>query len=323
MSKLVDSSLEILKILHAPSNLLNERSALVLIALVGLGPNDDFKKATNKRLSIVGNKKEKGYPGIMQFLKLAYGKDYAENSRETFRRVDIHTMIQLGIVEKNADDKSIPTNSSKNHYSLIPEFVNVLRVFGKRSFQGKLKEFIDDSEVRNRRYKKQEELQEIEVTLPNGKLVKFSPGDHNELQGRIIDAFLSIFAPGSEVLYVGDTTDKYLVLDEDKLTELGLDLSKTSHTKLPDVVLFDKKRNWVFFIEAVTSHGPIGDKRMHSLEKMTSKLKAGSVFVTAFLNRKDFRKFSADIAWESEVWIAENPNHMIHFNGDRFMGPRK
>jgi type II restriction enzyme len=186
-----------------------------------------------------------------------------------------------------------------------------------------LKEFIDDSEVRNRRYKKQEELQEIEVTLPNGKLVKFSPGDHNELQGRIIDAFLSIFAPGSEVLYVGDTTDKYLVLDEDKLTELGLDLSKTSHTKLPDVVLFDKKRNWVFFIEAVTSHGPIGDKRMHSLEKMTSKLKAGSVFVTAFLNRKDFRKFSADIAWESEVWIAENPNHMIHFNGDRFMGPRK
>ncbi|MFS2517149.1 MULTISPECIES: BsuBI/PstI family type II restriction endonuclease [Parabacteroides] len=30
----------------------------------------------------------------------------------------------------------------------------------------------------------------------------------------------------------------------------------------------------------------------------------------------------ADIAWETEVWIAENPGHMIHFNGDRFIGPR-
>ncbi len=29
----------------------------------------------------------------------------------------------------------------------------------------------------------------------------------------------------------------------------------------------------------------------------------------------------AQIAWESEVWIAEEPMHMIHFNGERFLGP--
>ena len=28
------------------------------------------------------------------------------------------------------------------------------------------------------------------------------------------------------------------------------------------------------------------------------------------------------INWDTEVWIAELPEHMIHLNGDQFMGPR-
>jgi adenine-specific DNA-methyltransferase len=43
--------------------------------------------------------------------------------------------------------------------------------------------------------------------------------------------------------------------------------------------------------------------------------------VTAFPDRVTFRKFAKDIAWETEVWIADNPDHMIHFNGDKFLGP--
>lgn len=323
MIKNIALSVEILKEIGAPKSLLNERSALVLLALSGTKPTDTFRTSTNDRLSIVGNKKGKGYPGIMQFLREEYNKNYAENSRETIRRVDIHTMIQLGIVEKNADDKSIPTNSSKNHYSLIPEFAELLKYYGKKSFPTRLKEFINQSKSRNKRYKKVEKLQEIKVTLPNGELISFSPGDHNELQGRIIESFVPIFAPNSTVIYVGDTSNKYLVLDKKKLKQIGLDLSKSSHTKLPDVVLFDEEKNWTFFIEAVTSHGPIGNKRMHTLEKMASKLATGIIYITAFLDRSSFRKFSSDIAWESEVWIASNPEHMIHFNGDKFMGPRK
>jgi hypothetical protein len=45
------------------------------------------------------------------------------------------------------------------------------------------------------------------------------------------------------------------------------------------------------------------------------------VFVTAFLNRRGLLKYLGAIAWETEVWVADTPDHMIHFNGERFLGP--
>ncbi|WP_283240947.1 BsuBI/PstI family type II restriction endonuclease, partial [Vibrio parahaemolyticus] len=94
-----------------------------------------------------------------------------------------------------------------------------------------------------------------------------------------------------------------------------------SHDKLPDVVVYDEKRQWLFLIEAVTSHGPVSPKRWLELEKALNGCSVGRVYVTAFPHRVEFRKNAADIAWETEVWIADNPDHMIHFNGDRFLGP--
>jgi len=45
------------------------------------------------------------------------------------------------------------------------------------------------------------------------------------------------------------------------------------------------------------------------------------VFVTAFLDRKAMVKHLNQISWETEVWIADAPDHLIHFNGERFLGP--
>ena len=323
MKKNVNAALEILALFGADKSLLNKRSALVLLTLAGVKPDADFRQTSNQRYSIVGNKRGRGYSGIMQFMREEYDANYAENSRETIRRTDIHQMVQLGLVEHNADDKTIPTNSSRNHYSLRPEIVAILRNYGKRGFRKLVETYIETNEERNQRYTAKKTLSQVQVTLPDGREISFSPGDHNELQGRIIESFSPQFTPGAEVLYVGDTANKYLLLESDKLRRLGLDLSRESHTKLPDVVLHDVRRNWLIFVEAVTSHGPIGKKRMHELETMANDLSIGVVYVTAFLDRSTFRKYSADIAWETEVWIAETPKHMIHFNGDRFLGPRK
>lgn len=322
MRKIVKEALEILNLIHAPKTLNNERSAMVLLALCGIGPKEDWSNASDPRLSIVGNKKGTGYPGIMQFLREAYRKRYAENSRETIRRVDIHTMIQLGVVVQNIDDPTIPTNSSRNHYSLAAEFIPVLRAFRTDSFDSLLQGFLSSRSNFNRRYSAETVLSKVTVKLPSGTVLSLSPGAHNELQGRIIEAFIPAFDPKAEVLYCGDTTDKYLFIDKLKLESIGINIAQESHTKLPDIVLYNSERNWLYLIEAVTSHGPIGKKRMHNLEEMLTQTEAGLIFITAFLTRASFRKFSHDIAWETEVWIAENPKHMVHFNGDRFMGPR-
>jgi len=45
------------------------------------------------------------------------------------------------------------------------------------------------------------------------------------------------------------------------------------------------------------------------------------LYVTAFLDFMSFKRYAADIVWESEVWVAAFPDHMIHFNGDKFVGP--
>ena len=166
----------------------------------------------------------------------------------------------------------------------------------------------------------------ISVKLPNGDVIKLSPGKHNQLHADIIHDFCSRFiGEGGRLLYIGDTASsrdeggKLMYLESDYLETLGV--LPMSHDKLPDVVVYDENRQWLFLIEAVTSHGPVSPKRLLELEQAFKGCKVGLVYVTAFPNRAEFRKNAAEIAWQTEVWIADNPSHMIHFNGERFLGP--
>ena len=154
----------------------------------------------------------------------------------------------------------------------------------------------------------------------NGQDFSFSPGKHNELQKAIIEEFAPRFAPNSECLYVGDTIEKDLVKNVEKLTELGFEI--TLHDKMPDVVLYREDKDWLYFVESVTSVGPMDPKRILEITEMTKDVTAGKIFVTAFPDFKTYKKFSEKLAWETEVWIAEMPEHMIHLDGDKFLGPR-
>ena len=120
---------------------------------------------------------------------------------------------------------------------------------------------------------------------------------------------------------MGDTTKKNLFLDEDKLKKINF--FELAHDKLPDVIAYSEKKNWLYLIEAVTTANPITELRRSVLLRAASACTADLIFVTAFLDRDTYRKFAKDIAWETEVWIADAPEHMIHFNGDKFLGPHK
>jgi hypothetical protein len=94
-----------------------------------------------------------------------------------------------------------------------------------------------------------------------------------------------------------------------------------SHGKMPDVILHFTKKNWLLLVESVTSHGPVDGKRHGELTKLFAGSKAGLVYVTAFPNRSIMSRYLSEIAWETEVWVADAPSHLIHFNGVRFLGP--
>lgn len=164
-----------------------------------------------------------------------------------------------------------------------------------------------------------ENTERFMYSVPKAKRKK-TPSKHNQLQKAIIEEFAPRFAPDSEYLYVGDTIQKDMVKNIEKLYQLGFEI--TLHDKMPDVVLYREDKNWIYFIESVTSVGPMDPKRIIEIESMTKNVTAGKIYVTAFLDFATFKKFSQQLAWETEVWIADMPDHMIHLNGDKFLGPR-
>ena len=311
MSKL-DEAIHILVCLGLPEKQQNERSALTLLALSGIGPKDDWKDTTQPMLRTVD---------IMDVMREVYGKDYKPNSRETIRRQTLHQFEQARLVDRNPDDPSRATNSGKTCYALSNEMAEVVRLFGTDDFDAKVADFLKEQGSLQLAYKKRRETAGVPLVLADGSTVILSAGEHNDLQVAIINEMGPIFAPKATVLYVGDTAKKNLIFEEKQLAKLKFGINQ--HDKLPDVVLYDKKRNWLFLIEAVTSHGPVSPKRFGELEEMLADCPADPIYITAFLTRAEFRKYAADIAWETEVWIQENPGHMIHFNGHKFLGPYK
>lgn len=197
--------------------------------------------------------------------------------------------------------------------------LSLIHCFGTERWESEKQDFLQSHETLIDLYASKRTMRKMPVRI-NGGDFTFSPGKHNQLQKAIIEEFAPRFAPNTECLYVGDTTEKDLVKNVEKLQELGFAI--TLHDKMPDVVLYSEEKDWLYFIESVTSVGPMEPKRIKEIEEMTEGVTAGKIYVTAFLDFKTFKKFSGMLAWETEVWIADMPNHMIHLNGDKFLGPR-
>ena len=254
----------------------------------------------------------------MDYLKRHYATDYAPNTRETFRRQVLHQFVQAGVADYNPFEPDLPPNSPRAHYALSHLALQTVRAFGTSEWPNAAHKFNHDNQ--GSRERRTRERHFVPVRMPDGKQLELSPGSHNALQRAVVEEFVPRFAPGARLLYLGDAAKKDLVVDEDRLTALGVAFSDRG--KLPDILLHDEKRNWLFLIEAVTSHGPVSNKRVVELDALLAKCDAGRVYVTAFLDFTEFRRHMKVVAWETEVWLSEAPDHMIHYNGDRFLGPR-
>ncbi len=255
----------------------------------------------------------------MAWVDKAYQKKYAPNTRETFRRQTLHQFVDAAIALYNPDKPDRPVNSPDAVYQVSPEALTMFRAYGSAQWDKSLKEFMAAAGSLAERNARTRNFRFVSVKIGQGQSLKLSPGNHSELIARVIDTFAPRFAPGSKLLYAGDTGKKLGYFDETALSKLGITIN--SKGKMPDVVLNFARKRWLLLVEAVTSHGPVDAKRHRELTKLFSGSKFGLVYVTAFLNCRTFAKYAKEIAWETEVWIAETPDHMIHLNGERFLGP--
>jgi hypothetical protein len=197
----------------------------------------------------------------------------------------------------------------------------LLRTFGTSGWHESLAAYLGKRETLVARYAMAREQNRIPVEIAPGQEITLSPGEHSQLIRAIITDFAPRFAPGSLLIYAGDTGEKWGYFDAPLLAGLGVDVDL--HGKMPDVVLHFTAKNWLLLIESVTSHGPVDGKRHVELAKLFAKSTAGLVYMTAFPNRAIMSRYLGKIAWETEVWVADAPSHLIHFNGVRFLGPYK
>ncbi|MFV0282064.1 MAG: BsuBI/PstI family type II restriction endonuclease, partial [Rhodoblastus sp.] len=246
---------EILKALRLPEKQTRKPSAYVLLALCGLKPSDPWSAATREARTIT--------KGLMDFMADHHGKIYKPNSREQVRRQSIHQFIQAAVADKNPFGLKA-TNSQDSHYAVTEIALSAIQAFGTKHWEEKLAEFhaAQDSIIAN----EEKALGIVPVTFPDGTEIELSYGEHNELQRDIVEQFASRFAQGAMVIYVGDTAKKDLFRADEKIAALGITF--TSHDKLPDVLLYDNEKDWLFLVEAVTSHGPMSQKRLTELEPM-------------------------------------------------------
>lgn len=305
-----NEAVEVLKLLGFGPRQSNDTAAYTLLALLDLDAERVWEKAGNPM---------RGITPIIEFIYQNFGVKYAPNTRETVRDEAVKYFVEAGILIRNPDDPARPVNSGKTVYQVEVNALELFRSFGSKTWVRRLKKYMAKREKIRSELTGKRKLTRIPVKLPGEKIVTLSAGGQNPLIKQVIEEFCSRFTPGCVIVYIGDAENKFLYMESDYLKRLGVVIEPSA--KMPDLIAHDMKRNWLLIVEAVTSAGPIDMKRRMELKYLFKGCSAGLVFVTAFENRWSFGRFQNIISWETEVWIAEDPDHIIHFDGEKFLGP--
>lgn len=317
---LVDEALQVLVALGVPLDGLTmrrkEKMAKAFLAVANLKPGMAWRHAKDN-----DHHHQLQTRQIITFMNAHLSEAIADSSYDDIRRKDLALPVEALVIVKSAKNPDANTNDGTRGFALNPLAAQAIRQFGTPQWQASLGQFLRGRQPLADQLRRDRDLARVPVQIGVGVSLTFSPGKHNVLQKSIIESFLAVFGFGAEVLYVGDTANKSLFVNRAGLAELKF--FELAHDKLPDVVAYSKARNWLYLIEAVTTANPITELRRRTLAELTRACTADVIFITAFPDRTTYRKFAKDIAWETEAWIADAPEHMIHFNGDKFLGPYK
>lgn len=306
--------LEILKEVGIPfegmSDLRLRRIAQACMAIGGI-------KTTFKEVKSVKDGNFLRTREILKYENENFGENISPGSYDDIRRKDLKLLVLGNIAINSSSLESQATNDGSRGYCLSDEFADLLQAFGTEYWNKAVERYKNRAKSLKEELSKKREAKKVPVKLPSGEELLLSYGEHNQLQKAIIEKFLTIYGDGCEVLYVGDTSNKSLYKNDKILKELKFfDLE---HEELPDIIAYNKEKNLLFLIEAFHCTGQWDKTRLFKVQSKLKECKANIVYISAFETINQFKKYSNNIAWETEVWIADIPEHMIHFNGWKFL----
>lgn len=315
VKRLVMSLLDILDAVGIPMNQTERRLERMAKACLAVGRiKTDFQEAIPASEGLFCRTRD-----IIIFENEHLGEHISSGSYDDIRSQDLKLLVEAGLVVNSSSTEEQATTNPSRGYALSNAFAKLLSLYKTDSWTTALHKFEIEVKSLKDELARKRELQKVPVTLPDGRHLDLSYGEHNELQKAIIENFLPLFGFGAEVLYIGDTNNKFLYLEEDKLRELHF--FALEHEELPDVIAYSKEKRLLYLIEAYHSTGEWNEVRVRKIKRrlLEANCTVDVVFFTAFENRNVFRQKAKDIAWETEVWIADCPEHLVHFNGYKFL----
>jgi len=318
VKNLINEALDILKSVGIPFAGKRERGlesmAMAFLAVAGVTKSWKEAKGQNENRHLKTRE-------IIKFINENYEENISSGSYDDIRRKHLRLPFLADLVLNSADNPFAAANDPTRGYTISADLRSLLLFYNTDEWDIRLKLFNKNRPPLSEILQRKRDLPKIRITLASGAILDFSQGGHNQLQREIIEEFLPRYGNGCEVLYIGDSTNKFLLREDEKLRDLGF--FELSHDSLPDIVAYNAANNWLYLIEAFHSSGPMSEERIFELRKALKDCKAELIFVTAFASKADFKKNATDIGWDSEVWTADNPDHLIHFNGGKFLGPHK
>lgn len=250
---------------------------------------------------------------IIEFARHTCGKEVAENTRESYRKLSLRPLCEEGLVIRH----QLSTNDPKTFYRLHPEMLRLLtcpapleRRWLARELATRLSQGQSWRQPRSRA--------EVPVEVGQPQPYFLSPGTHSRLTAEVVEVYAPTFLKQSRVVYLGDTRHKGGYQNRDLMRELNLPLQVTSN--LPDVILLCEVERCVVIVEVVASSGPVSTSRLAQLQSLVQQSLALGYrvrYVTAFPSRRVLRRFVEEIAWGTEVWIASEADQIVHFGARR------
>lgn len=291
-----------------------EKLAMALLAAGDVKTSKEWRKvkSTNSGYSITTKQ-------CVEFYNTYLEENMSKGSYDYVLRDGFSKLLIGGIVERSKPESNL--SDATRGYRISTEYARIISKFGQKDWEKQVEIFNKTHKTYRERLAQTRNIPMINVKMPDGKEFQLKDGEHNLIQQQVITEFLPRFGCyGATLLYCGDSDNKYGVINEkEKLAELGI--KDLSQGKLPDIVAYSAEKDWIYLIEAYHTSNPITAERKYELEQMMGECADKCIYITAFESNDAFRSCKEDLAWETEVWIVTNPDHMIHRNGFRFIGP--
>lgn len=290
-----------------------EKLAMALLAAGDVKTSKEWRKvkSTNSGYSITTKQ-------YVEFYNTYLEENMSKGSYDYVLRDGFSKLLIGGIVERSKPESNL--SDATRGYRISTEYARIISKFGQKDWEKQVEIFNKTHKTYRERLAQTRNIPMINVKMPDGKEFQLKDGEHNLIQQQVITEFLPRFGYGATLLYCGDSDNKYGVINEkEKLAELGI--KDLSQGKLPDIVAYSAEKDWIYLIEAYHTSNPITAERKYELEQMMGECADKCIYITAFESNDAFRNCKEDLAWETEVWIVTNPDHMIHRNGFRFIGP--